>query len=182
MTKDDIITLPNPHLHQKSKRIAQIDDQVHKLAKDMIAATLDWEDGREHEIGVALAAVQVDKLYRLIVVRKQFKDKNDGNFRVFINPEIVKAEGEPVESMEGCLSVPELYGKVKRYPKIKLKALNLEGKSIRTSATGFVARVLQHEIDHTNGLLFVDRVEEPSNLFHLEPDGKFTPLKHEHTT
>ncbi len=177
MTKKDIITLPDPRLRQRSQRIGYIDDGVKQLAEDMMAATLDWEDDREHETGAALAAVQVGKLLRVVVVRNDFEHKEDRTFGVLINPEIVKAEGEPTEEMEGCLSVGDIYGKVTRYPKIKVKALGLDGKQIRITATGFLAQVLQHEIDHTNGIVFVDRVEDPHKLFRIQPDGKFKPVE-----
>jgi peptide deformylase len=111
-----------------------------------------------------------------VVIRDDFDDKANRSFSVFINPEIVKAEGEPTEELEGCLSVKDIYGSVLRYPKVKVKALNLDGQPVRVTATGFLARVFQHEIDHTNGIVFVDRVDNPRKLFRLEPDGKFTAL------
>ena len=176
MTAKDIITLPNPKLHERSKRIGHVDDEARQLAEAMIAATLDWEAGRDHEFGAALAAVQVAKLYRLVVVRNDFDNKEDKSFSVFVNPEIAKAEGEPTEELEGCLSVKDIYGSVARYPKVKVKALNLDGRPVRITATGFLARVFQHEIDHTNGVVFTDRVEDPRKLYRLQPNGKFTPV------
>ncbi len=176
MTLKDIITIPNPKLRERSRRIGHIDDDTRRLALGMIAATLDWEASREHEFGAALAAVQVAHLDRLVVIRDDFDDKANQSFSVFINPEIVKAEGEPTEELEGCLSVKDIYGSVLRYPKVKVKALNLDGQPVRVTATGFLARVFQHEIDHTNGIVFVDRVDNPRKLFRLEADGKFTAL------
>jgi peptide deformylase len=176
MTSEDIITIPNPILHERSKRIGHVDPEIQQLAEDMIRATLDWEASREHEFGAALAAVQVSKLYRLVVIRDDFDNKEEKSFSVFINPEIVKAEGEPTEELEGCLSVKDIYGSVSRYPKVKVKALNLEGRQVRVTATGFLARVFQHEIDHTNGIVFVDRIKDPKKLFRLKDDGKFIPL------
>lgn len=181
MTKADIIALPDPRLRQRSKRVGHVDEEIRRLAQDMMAATLDWEKSREHEHGVALAAVQVGRLWRLIVVRQDFEDKTNREFGVFINPEIVKYEGEPEEDLEGCLSVKDIYGSVARHPRVKVRALNLEGQTVRLTVTGFLARVFQHEIDHTNGLVFVDRVEDAKKLFTLEPDGSFTPLKAEAT-
>lgn len=172
--KDDIISLPDPRLHTKSQRVGYIDESTQQLAEHMIAATLDWEESRDHEFGAALAAVQLGKLYRVVVIRNEFEDKADKSFGVFINPEIVKAEGEPEEAMEGCLSVPDRYGMVARYPKVKVKALNLLGKPVRITATGFLARVFQHEIDHTNGKLFIDHISDPNKLFALEADGNFS--------
>ena len=176
MTAKDIITIPNPKLRERSKRIGHVDAEIQEIAADMIGATLDWEASREHEFGAALAAIQVAKPYRLVVIRNDFDDKNDKSFSVFINPEIVKAEGEPTEELEGCLSVKDIYGSVKRYPKVKVKALNLDGRPVRITATDFLARVFQHEIDHTNGVVFVDRVEDPHKLFRLQANGKFTPV------
>lgn len=176
MTAKDIITIPDPRLRQKSRRIGHVDADTQALAAGMIAATLDWEASREHEFGAALAAVQVGQLERVVVVRDDFDDKTNKSFGVYINPEIVKTDGIPEEELEGCLSVKELYGTVLRYPKVKIKALNLDGKPVRLTATGFLARVFQHEIDHTNGIVFVDRVTDPHKLYRLLPDGKFAPL------
>ncbi|MDB5178071.1 MAG: peptide deformylase [Patescibacteria group bacterium] len=176
MTANDIITIPNPLLRERSKRVGHIDAEVQELAAGMISATLDWEAGREHEFGAALAAVQIAKPHRVVVIRNDFDHKEDQSFSVFINPEIVKAEGEPAEELEGCLSVKDIYGSVARYPKVKIKALNLDGRPVRVTATGFLARVFQHEIDHTNGIVFVDRIEDPHKLFRLESNGKFTPV------
>ncbi len=176
MTADDIITIPNPKLRERSKRVGHIDYEIQQLAQDMITATLDWEADREHEFGAALAAVQIAQLYRVVVIRNDFDNKADKSFSVFINPEIVKTEGVPTEELEGCLSVKDIYGSVPRYPKIKIKALDLQGRQVRVTATDFLARVFQHEIDHTNGVVFVDRVEDPHKLFRLGANGKFTPL------
>lgn len=177
MNKDSIITLPNDHLRKRSKRILVITDEIKKLAKDMEDATLSWEDSRKHEVGVALAAVQVDKLQRVVVIRNSFEDKTDRSFQILINPEIVKLSGEIIDDYEGCLSVKGIYGKVPRYEKVKVKALNLDGKEIRVTAEGFLARVLQHEIDHTNGKLFVDHIKDEEDRFYrLMEDGKLEEL------
>src|SRR5258706_14461917 len=101
MTAKDIITLPNPALRSRSKRVGHIDEEIRRLAEGMIDATLDWEADREHEFGAALAAIQVNVAYRLVVVRNNFEDKSDTSFSVFINPEVVKAEGTPTEELEG---------------------------------------------------------------------------------
>ena len=90
MTAKDIITIPHPLLRARSQRIGHIDHSIEELAAHMIEATLDWEDGREHEFGAALAAVQIAQPYRLVVVRNDFDNKEDRSFSVFINPEIVK--------------------------------------------------------------------------------------------
>lgn len=182
MTAHKIITIPHPMLREKSRRVGHVDESIQELAQQMIKATLDWEASREHEFGAALAAVQIAQLFRIVVIRSDFDDKANKEFGVFINPEIVKYEGTPTPELEGCLSVKDIYGSVERYPKVKVKALNLNGQPIRITATGFLARVFQHEIDHTNGIVFVDRITDPHKLYHLEADGKFTPVSyHEHS-
>ena len=180
MTKDDIIALPNPHLRQKSKRVGIITDEIRDIVDAMEKATIDWDQSRDHEVGVALAAVQIDKLYKIVVVRNNFDDKNDHSFTVFINPEIAKTEGALVEDFEGCLSVRNVYGKVPRYPKVKVKALDIVGKEFRVTAEGFLARIFQHEIDHTNGVVFIDHIKDnPEAFYHLADDGKLEPLDYQ---
>lgn len=180
MSKNDIITLPDQHLRQRSKKVGLVDDTVLQLIADMKAATLDWEDSRAHEIGVALAAIQIDTPLRVVVVRNDFDDKNDREFGVFINPEITKYEGKIEEDYEGCLSVRDIYGKVPRYSKIRLKAIGIDGKEIRLKAEGFLARVFQHEVDHTNGIVFADHIKgNPESFYRLQADGQLEPLDYD---
>lgn len=180
MPKPSIITLPNPHLRTKSKKVHVIDESVKKLVKQMEQATLEWEDSREHEVGVALAAVQLDSLLRIVVIRNNFDDKSDRTFQAFINPEITKLEGEIEEDYEGCLSIQNVYGKVPRHTKVRIKALNPEGREVRIKAEGFLARVFQHEIDHTNGIVFVDHIKDNTEAFYtLTNEGKLEPLSYD---
>lgn len=180
MKKEDIITLPNPHLRQRSDRVHVITDEVIKLVDDMVKASLDWEDSRPHEISAALAAVQVDRLERVVIIRSDFDDKKARDFTPLINPEIVKYEGELVADYEGCLSVSKVYGKVPRYSKIRVKALDIEGNEIRFKAEGFLARVIQHEIDHTNGVVFIDHIRDQHNAFYrLDEKGELQPLSYD---
>ncbi len=180
MTKDDIIALPNPHLREKSKRVGIITDEIKKIVSDMKAATIDWDQSRPHEVGVALAAVQIDRLYKIVIVRNDYNDKDNHEFTVFINPEITKREGEVKEDFEGCLSVPNVYGKVPRHTKVKVKALDLNGKEFRVTAEDFLARIFQHEIDHCNGMVFIDHIkDDPEAFFRLDAEGKLEPLDYE---
>jgi peptide deformylase len=180
MSVSDIITLPNENLRKRSKKVAVIDQKILDLAGHMEQVTLEWEDSREHEVGVALASVQVDQLIRLVIVRNDFDNKNDRSFQVFINPEITKFEGEIVEDFEGCLSIKDIYGKVPRYSKVRVKALNLKGQEIRVKAEGFLARVFQHEIDHTNGIVFIDHIKKKKDAFYLlTKEGKLDPLNYD---
>jgi peptide deformylase len=180
MTKDNIISLPDPHLRQKSQKVGVITDEIRQVVQDMKDATIDWDQSRDHEVGVALAAVQIDRLYKIIIVRNNYDNKEDHNFTVFINPEVVKLEGEVKADFEGCLSVPNVYGKVPRYTKVKVKALDINGKSFRVTAEDFLARIFQHEIDHCNGTVFIDHIkDDPTAFFKLNADGKLDPLDYE---
>lgn len=180
MTKDDIIALPNPHLRQKSARVGLITPEIRQIVEDMQSATINWDQSRDHEVGVALAAVQIDRLYRIVVIRNDYDNKDDHTFTTFINPEITKASGGPVEDFEGCLSVPNVYGKVLRFNKVKVKALDLDGREFRVTAEGFLARIFQHEIDHTNGMVFIDHIKnQPDAFYHLNDNGKLEPLDYQ---
>lgn len=180
MKKEDIITLPNAHLREKSAKIHIVTDETHTLVKDMKSAALDWEDSRPHEISAALAAVQIDRLERAVIVRSDFDDKNTRDFTVLLNPEIVKYEGSIVEDYEGCLSVSKVYGKVPRHSKIRIKALDEDGNEVRFKAEGFLARVIQHEIDHTNGIVFIDHIRDKKDAFYtLDEKGELQPLDYD---
>lgn len=179
-TKDLIITLPNDKLRAKSRKVSVITDEVRKIIKDMKAATLDWEASRPHEVGVALAAIQIDQPIKVIAIRNDFDNKQDRSFSVFINPELIKAEGETTADYEGCLSVKDIYGKVPRPTKVRMKALDENGQAVRVRAEGFLARVIQHEIDHLDGKLFVDHIKgQPDAFYKLAPDGKLMQIDYE---
>lgn len=178
--KDKIIRLPNDHLYERSKKVGMVTPEIKRVIDDMEAATLDWEAHREHELGVALAAVQIDKHLRIVIIRNDFENKDDKSFSVFINPEIVKLEGEIEEDFEGCLSVTDVYGKVPRFTKVRIRAVNEKGQTVRVRAEGFLARVFQHEIDHTNGVMFVDHIKDnPSAFYRLTEDGKLEKLAYD---
>ena len=180
MKKDAIITLPNAHLRAKSQRVHVVTDEIRQLIADMTSASIDWEDSRPHEISAALTAVQVDRLEKVVIVRADFDDKTNREFIALINPEIVKAEGELVNDYEGCLSVKDVYGRVPRHSKIRVRALDSEGNEVRFKAEGFLARVIQHEIDHTNGIVFIDHIKEQTDSFYrLNDKGELNPLDYD---
>ena len=165
-THKNIITLPNDHLRQRSRRITQIDADTRQIVSDMIAATLDWEAHRPNEVAVALAAIQIDKPVRIVIIRADFDNKENKNFQVLINPEITKYEGEIITDYEGCLSVKDVYGKVPRYSKVRGRAIDINGNRIKIKSTDpFLSRVLQHEVDHTNGICFVDHIAHDQDAF-----------------
>ena len=180
MTEDQLINLPNPHLRESSKKVGYIDEAVTKLIQKMEQITLDWEATREHEVGVALAAIQIDIPLRVVIVRSDFDNKKDTTFQAFINPVITKYEGEIMTDFEGCLSIKDVYGKVPRYSKVRIKALGVNGKEIRLTAEGFLARVFQHEIDHTNGVVFIDHIKDvPEAFYNLNDEGSLQQLDYE---
>lgn len=154
-----IVVEGEPVLRTKATRIRQADDSLRKLADDMFETMLDAP-------GVGLAAPQVGISRRLIVVH--VPENYDGetnpehNFRL-INPEIVRGLGRQV-GPEGCLSIPGWVADVPRFETVTVKAIDLENKPVRIKARGHLARVLQHEIDHLDGILFLDRVEDKSTI------------------
>jgi len=180
-TKDEIITLPNKHLRKRSVKVGIVSEEIKAIIQGMEDATLDWENSRKHELGVALAAVQMDKLLRIVIIREDFENKNNTDFTVFINPTITKYEGDLVDDYEGCLSIKDVYGLVPRYEKVKVKAIDLNGNEYRVTAEGFLARIFQHEIDHTNGILFIDHIKDDADAFYnLTPKGHLESLDYEH--
>ena len=180
MTKDDIITLPNPHLRQKSQRVGLVTPEIYQIIADMKSALMNWDESREHEIGVGLAAVQIDKLFRVVIIRSEYDDKDNISFITFINPEITKLEGSIEEDYEGCLSVKDIYGKVPRYTQVRVRALNEQGREFRVTLKGFWARLLQHEVDHTHGTVFIDHIKnDPKAFYRLDKDGSLVRLDYE---
>ena len=153
-----IRVLPDPILRQKSKRVRIIGDSVQKLIDDMLE-TMHTVPGR-----VGLAAPQVGVLLRVAVIGIPGEEDI-----ILINPEIVRRTGECMVD-EGCLSVPGYIGQIKRADSVTVKGLDRDGKKIRIKANEFLAQVLQHEIDHLNGVLYVDHVESPDKLRKIEPE------------
>ncbi|GCE26814.1 peptide deformylase [Dictyobacter alpinus] len=146
-----IITTENPILRQKAKKVHRFDPSLQRLVEDM------FETMREAN-GVGLAGPQIAQSIRVFVA--EFEDRKVAVF----NPEIVKAEGEET-GPEGCLSIPGYIGEnIRRATKVVVKGQDVKGKAIRVNAEGWFARILQHEIDHLDGILFVDRLDSPEDL------------------
>ena len=180
MKKENVIALPNPHLRQKSVRVHVVTDDTRALIQNLTSAAIDWESSRPHEISAAIAAVQVDLLERVVIVRSDFDHKDNTEFTALINPEIVKYEGDIIDDYEGCLSVKGFYGKVPRHSKVRVKALDIDGSEVRLKAEGFLARVLQHEIDHTNGIVFIDHIKDNTDAFYrLDDRGELEPVDYD---
>ncbi len=147
-----VLTVPDPILKNKSVKIPEVDRSISKLVKDMI-------ETMQVEGGVGLAAPQIGKNIRLIVL--QMPDEEPF---AMINPEIIKREGER-EIMEACLSIPGYEGLVKRSITVTAKGINESGKQMRIKASGLLAQALEHEIDHLDGILYTDRIEDEDKLF-----------------
>ena len=161
----DIILEGDPRLRQKAVKIKRVDAGLRRLAEDMYETMLDAP-------GIGLAAPQVGILLRLITVEVPDDYEEEGSkgaSLILINPEIVKATGSQIDPPEGCLSIPNWIGNVPRAQRIVVKARDLDFKEIRVRAEGMVARALQHEIDHLDGILFTDRVVDKSTLKYLTP-------------
>ena len=180
MTKKDIpsiVTTPDPRLRQKSEKVHQIDDETKRIIDEMIASSLAWEEEHEFELSAAMAAPQLGYNKRIIVVREDMSNKDNANFVPLINPVVIKTEGKIVEDYEGCLSVPSVYGKVGRPYKARIKAVTENGEEVRLKATGFLARTLLHEIDHLDGILFIDHIKDQTDAFYkLNDKGDLEPL------
>ncbi len=151
--------LPEPVLREKAKKISNIDGTIQKLIDDMI-------ETMQQANGVGLAAPQVGASLRLAVLQMPEEEP----FAI-INPEIVKSSGEQ-EVVEGCLSVPGYAGEIKRPASVTVKGLDRNGKSIRIKASDLLAEALEHEIDHLNGNLYIDRVESNDKLYKTEQNSE----------
>ncbi len=149
----EIIVLPDKQLRLVSKPIEKVTAEVRKLADDMFETMYDAP-------GIGLAAIQVAQPLRLITMDLVKPDKDGGETtpqpRVFINPEIIAASEELSVYEEGCLSIPEYYEEVERPAKVRVRFTDLDGKVHEEDAEGLFATCIQHEIDHLNGVLFVD--------------------------
>jgi peptide deformylase len=153
MASKEIVRYPEAVLRQQAKEVSKVTPDIKKLAEDMMETLHDCGNG------VGLAAPQVGVLVRMFVY-------DDGeNKGAIINPKILSAEGEQT-GPEGCLSLPGLQGEVRRANEVVMKGLDASGKSVKLKAEGFFARLLQHEFDHLNGTLFIDRAE-PDTLEYI---------------
>jgi peptide deformylase len=154
-----IRTVPDPVLRQKAKRVKAIDKSFRKLVTDM-------QETLRTAGGVGLAANQVGVTLRVIVLNVKEND-----CKVVINPEVIRRIGSRIVN-EGCLSIPGYIGEIKRSELVRVKGQDIRGKEIRLKADGLFAEVLEHEIDHLNGILYVDHLESQDKLHKLEPPQK----------
>ena len=150
MMKLDILTFPNKFLRQPTKPVTDLDDTIQNLINDMAETMYEAP-------GVGLAAIQVGS-DKSVLVYDELPGEIKRQYGVVINPQIIETDGQIISENEGCLSVPDFRSDVKRAERILVEGVDREGKPIRLEAEGFLAIVLQHEIDHLNGTLFIDRI------------------------
>ena len=150
-----IHTLPDPVLRQKAKRVTKIDGSIRKLIDNMI-------DTMRAASGAGLAAPQIGVSLRIAVI-----ELPEEEVITLINPQVIKRTGERILE-EGCLSVPGYRGEIKRSVTVKVKAQDRQGKEFRLKGEELLAQALEHEIDHLNGVLYIDHLESPEKLFKIE--------------
>jgi peptide deformylase len=150
-----IVEVPDPRLREISKPVAAVDKDVRTLVADMFETMYDAP-------GIGLAAIQVGVPKRILVIDLQEPQEEEGepvkDPRVFINPEILQTSDQDVPYTEGCLSVPDQFAEVDRPDRVRARWLDLEGKAHEEEITGLLATCLQHEMDHLNGVLFIDHL------------------------
>lgn len=174
------MTTPDPRLRAKSRKVSEITDETRQIIADMVEASLAWEQAHPFELSAAMAAPQLGINQRIIIIRDDLNNKDNNSFTALINPEIIKTDKRVQKDYEGCLSVPEIYGLVERPTKIKVKALIEDGNEVRIKAEGFLARTLAHEIDHLDGILFIDHIRDQKDAFYrLDENGDLQPVNYE---
>ncbi len=151
MTSLQLITYPHPTLRHRSKPVVRVDAQLKQLVDEMFEIMYEFR-------GVGLAANQVNLPIRLFIANPS-GDREEGPELVFINPVINKAKGS-AEAEEGCLSLPGINAHVKRNKSLHINAYDMSGNEIKTELDGFLSRIVQHEIDHLDGVLFIDRLTD----------------------
>ncbi len=173
----EIITTPDPKLREKSTKVGQITDEIAGIIADMRKLSLDWEKEHPYELSAAMAAPQMGVNKRIIIIRDDMENKKNATFTALINPEVIKADGKIKTDYEGCLSVPSIYGMVPRPTKVRVKAKLEDGTEVRIKATDELARTLLHEIDHLDGVLFIDHIKDQKDAFYKMNDkGDLEPV------
>jgi peptide deformylase len=170
-----IVLSDNPLLRKKSRRVRRVDPTLQELTDDMV-------ETMHAANGIGLAAIQIGVPERVIVVQlpeeeneegeqEEGKSPEDGELYVIINPQLARKSRDVEEGIEGCLSVPGWIGEVLRHHAVTVKGLDPRGQPVRIKAEGLLARVFQHEIDHCDGILFIDHIEDPEKVWPV-PEGE----------
>lgn len=172
MPTRQIVFSDDPLLRKKSRRVKRISPATQQLIDDMVETMYEAN-------GIGLAAIQVGVPERVIVVqlpleRDPEQDPEDapppgrGELYAIINPKLARKSREVEDGIEGCLSVPGWVGEVSRYSSVTIKGLDRQGQNVRIKADGLLARVFQHEIDHCDGIIFTDHIEDPEKIWPVE--------------
>jgi peptide deformylase len=171
-----IVLSDSPLLRKKSRRVRRVDPTLQELTDDMV-------ETMHAANGIGLAAIQIGVPERVIVVHlpeeeeseegeeKEERNPEDCKLHVVINPELARKSRDVEDGIEGCLSVPGWVGEVSRHHTVTVKGLDPRGRPVRIKAEGLLARVLQHEIDHCDGILFIDHIEDPEKVWPV-PEGE----------
>ena len=149
-----IVKYPNPILRKKATEVKELSEEIKKLAGDMIEIMIESQ-------GIGLAAPQIGESKRIIVVQMEKGPQ------VFINPKIIAKSKEKELMEEGCLCFPKLFLEIKRAKKVQIEAVTIAGEKVRIEAEGLLAHIFQHEVDHLDGILFIDRVSFSRKLWRL---------------
>jgi len=152
-----IRVLPDPVLRQKAKKVSKIDTSIQQIIDDMI-------ETMRSASGIGLAANQIGVPLKIAVIEIPGEE-----VIVLVNPEVIKKEGERIIG-EACLSVPGYHGEIKRSVRVKVKARDRKGRNIRIKGDELLAQALEHELDHLDGIIYIDRIEEPNKLQKVEPE------------
>jgi peptide deformylase len=165
-----IVFSDNPLLRERSHRVRRVGSDIQQIVDDMVETMVEAN-------GIGLAAIQVGVPERVIVVQlppepepeaEDGQSADSGELHVIVNPELARKSREMEDGIEGCLSVPGWVGEVERHSSVTVKGLDRQGKRVRIKAEGLLARVFQHEIDHCDGILFTDHIEDPDKIWPVE--------------
>jgi peptide deformylase len=166
MSVRPIVFSDDPLLREKSHRVRRVGPDVQQLVDDMV-------ETMRATNGIGLAAIQIGVPERVIVVQlpEDEEDPESGELYAIINPALARKSREVEEGIEGCLSIPGWVGEVPRHHAVTIKGLDLQGQPVRVKAQGWLARAFQHEVDHCDGVLFIDRIEDPEKIWPV-PEGE----------
>lgn len=171
-----ILAVPDPRLRRKARPVKKVDERIQALFDDML-------ETMHAAPGIGLAATQIGVDLRVIVLELPADEEEEnpliGQPIFLANPELVSASGNE-EEQEGCLSVPGYVGYLGRATEVTIQGLDRQGRKVRIDATGLLARAFQHEIDHLDGVLYVDRLSGPDKLFHIVEEEEETSGEESH--
>ena len=164
MAVREVITVGDARLRERARPLKAITPEIRQLADDMVETMHAYD-------GIGLAATQIAETHRLIVIEIPEDEEiwGSGELYVVINPEIIKESRETDIGTEGCLSVPGYLGEVERAEEVLVRGVDLQGRKFRLRPRGFLARVFQHEIDHLDGVLYIDRLTAPDRIWEVKP-------------